>query len=200
MWRRRFVGIASALVMIALTACGGGGTSNMAPPTTGNGAAPDVAPPSPLQLTQAPTATIKKIDAEKRRDDTLGPWQFEEPLQVGANYSLSVPFYVRSCTPQLPLLAPWYLVLQTLEVPQSPVTIPACTFTPKNVSIANFYIVQVDVDLQALTVTVSPLSSAVVVSGKNQWTFNADQKIFTFNPYNVYSFWVANYMEAGTPS
>ncbi|HTZ55306.1 MAG TPA: hypothetical protein VMB20_09600 [Candidatus Acidoferrum sp.] len=198
MWHRRVVGIASLVAAIALSACGGG-TSNMpASASTDSATAPDVGPPSPLQLTQAPTATINRIDAEKRRDDLLGPWQFEEPLQVGANYTLSVPSYVRSCTPQIPLLAPWYLTLETLEVPQAPVTIPACKFTTKNVSVANFYLVQIDVDLQGLTVAVTPLSSPVVVSG-NQWTFNAIQKIYTFNPDNIYSFWVANYTGTGTP-
>jgi hypothetical protein len=197
--RRRVVSIAGLVIVVALTACGGGGTSSLTPAaSTGGANAPYAAPPSPLQLTQAPTATINRIDAEKRRDDLLGPWQFEEPLQVGANYSLSVPFYVRSCTPQFPLLSPWYLVLQTLEVPQSPVTIPACNFTSKNVNVSNFYIVQVDVDLQGLVVAVTPLSQPVVVSG-NQWTFSANAKIYTFNPDNVYSFWVANYTGTGTP-
>ncbi len=198
MWRRRLVGIATALAVIVLTACGGG-TSSIAP-ATGVGPSNDAiaAPPAGLEITQAPTARIKQIDAAKGRDDlNLGDWQFEEPLQVVSDDTLSLPFFVKTCTPSNPLFGIWYLSLTNFSVAQQPVTIPACTFNSKGVSVANFYIIEVDVSLSG--VVISTLSQPVQVDPNGEWTFSANAKEYSFAADNIYAFWVANYTGTGTP-
>lgn len=169
----------------------------MTPSVSDSASAPDVAPPSTLQVTQAPTATIKQIDAEKRRDDLLGPWQFEAPLQVVSDDTLSLPRFVRTCSPRNPLLGIWYLSLANFTVDQQPVTIPACSFSSKGVSVANFYVIEIDVSLSG--VVISTLSQPVQVDPNGQWTFSANAKLYSFAADNIYAFWVANYTGAGTP-
>jgi hypothetical protein len=197
-WDRQLRTIVSAAAIAVLAACSGGmsGVAPQAPAGTSNDTIP--APPKELQITQAPTATIKQVDAAKRRDDlNLGQWTYEVPLAVTPDYSLtSVPFFNTCQNSPSPLLGFWYLTLTSITVDQQPVTIPACKFTSKGVSTANFYIVEVDVSLAGVTVT--PLSQPVVVSG-NTWTFSANAKAYVFAADNIYAFWVAQ-STAPTPT
>ena len=197
-WDRQLRIMVSAAAIVGLAACGGGGMTGVAPPgATGSASDSVAAPPKGLELTQAPSSTIKQVDAAKRRDDiNLGQWQFEEPLQVVSDETLSLPKFVRSCTPIDPLFGIWYLSLTNVTVVQQPVTIPACSFRTKNVSIANFYIVQIDVSLSGVVVTT--LSQPVVATG-DSWTFNANAKAFSFQADHIYAFWVANYTGTGSP-
>ncbi|MGC2129435.1 MAG: hypothetical protein WA629_04975 [Candidatus Aquilonibacter sp.] len=198
-WDRQLRIVVSAAAIAVLAACSGG-MSGVAPQVSGGTSNDTVpAPPKELQVTQAPTATIKQVDAAKGRDDlNLGQWQYEVPLAVTPGYSLtSLPFLNTCENSPSPLLGIWYLTLKSITVAQQPVTIPACKFTSKAVSTANFYIVQVDVSLSGVVVT--PLSQPVVVSGKT-WTFYANAKGYTFAADNIYAFWVGNYTGTGTPT
>jgi hypothetical protein len=190
MWDRQLRIVVSAAAIAVLAACSGG-MSGIAPQAAG-GTSNDTlpTPPKELQVTQAPSATIKQIDAAKGRDDiNLGQWVYEVPLAVTANESLtSLPFLNVCENSPSPLIGFWYLALTSVTVAQQPVTIPACKFTTKNQSTANLYIVEVDVSLAGVVVT--PLSQPVVASG-NTWTFNANAKVYTFAADNIYSFWVA---------
>ncbi len=188
-WDRPFRVLVSAAAIAALAACGGG-MSNIAP-TAGTGAANAAlpAPPKELQITQAPTAAIKQIDAAKGRDDiNLGQWIYEEPLAVTANESLTNVWFAPCTAQPTPLLGFWYLALTSTTVAQQPVTIPACKLT-KGQSAANFYIVEVDVSLSGVAIT--PLSNPAVVDGNGEWTFYANAKIYDFAADNIYAFWVA---------
>ena len=198
-WDRQLRIVVSAAAIAVLAACSGG-MSSMAPASGGGTSADTVpAPPKELQVTQAPTATIKQVDAAKGRDDlNLGQWRYEVPLAVTSGYSLTSLSFLNTCqNAPSPLFGFWYLTLSSITVAQQPVTIPACRFTSKATSVANFYIVQVDVSLSGIVVT--PLSQPVVVSG-NTWTFYANAKAYTFAADNIYAFWVANYTGTGTPT
>lgn len=199
-WDRQLRIVVSAAAIAVLAASCSGGMSGIDPQAAG-GTANDTlpAPPKELQVTQAPSATIKQVDAAKGRDDIkLGQWLYEVPLAVTSNESLtSLPFLnVCEASPS-PLIGFWYLALSNVTVAQQPVTIPACKFTTKSPSIANFYIVEVDVSLAGVVVT--PLSQPVVASG-DTWTFNANAKAYTFAADNIYAFWVADYTGTGTPA
>jgi len=195
-WDRQIRIVVSAAAIAVLAACSGG-MSGVAPQAAG-GTSNDTmpAPPKELQITQAPTATIKQVDAAKGRDDlNLGQWVYEVPLAVTPSYSLtSLPFLNTCQNSPSPLFGFWYLALTSVTVAQQPVTIPACKFVAKGVSVANFYIVEVDVSLSGVVVT--PLSQPVVVSG-NTWTFSANAKDYTFAADAIYAFWVA---ESTAPS
>jgi hypothetical protein len=190
-WDRQLRMVVSAAAIAVLAVACSGGMSGVAPQAAG-GTSNDTlpAPPKELQITQAPTATIKQVDASKGRDDiNFGQWVYEVPLAVTPSYSLtSLPFLNTCENSPSPLLGIWYLTLTSITVDQQPVTIPACHFMTKGVSTANFYIVEVDVSLSGVVVT--PLSSPVVVSG-NTWTFNANAKVYSFAADNIYAFWVA---------
>jgi hypothetical protein len=198
MWDRQLRIVVSAAAIAVLAACSGG-MSGVAPMTAGGNSNDTVpAPPKELQITQAPTATIKQIDAAKGRDDlNLGQWIYQVPLAVTQSYSLTSVSFLNTCqNSPSPLLGFWYLTLTSITVAQQPVTIPACRFTSKGVSTANFYIVEVDVSLSGVVVT--PLSQPVVVTG-NTWTFSANAKDYTFAADAIYAFWVAQ-STAPTPT
>jgi hypothetical protein len=200
-WDRQIrIVVSAAAIAVLAVACSGGMTGVAPQPAGGTSNDTLPAPPKELQITQAPTATIKQVDAAKGRDDiNFGQWVYEEPLAVTFNESLtSVPFLSTCQNSPSPLLGIWYLSLSSFTVAQQPVTIPACRSITKGFSTANLYLVEVDVSLSGVVVTA--LSSPVVVSG-NTWTFNANAKVYAFQADNIYAFWVAqSTAPASTPT
>jgi len=185
--------VAVALALVA--GCAGGSTSSMTPSTV---ISPDSMHDN-LQATSAPTDRIKAIDAAKERDDLLGGWTFEEPLEVASGDTLALPRLVKSCSPLSPLFGYWYLSLKDFTVPNQTVTVPACTATSKAkvVDPSTFYIVEIDVSLSGVAVT--GISSPPVVVG-DTWQFSGNAKVFSFSADHIYAFWVAQYTGTGTPN
>jgi len=197
-WDRSLRIFLSVAVIAAFAACGGGSSVTPLAGSAADSSASVATPPQELQIAQAPTSTIKQIDAVKGRDDlNLGLWQFEEPLQIVSDDTLSLPRFSAGCSVTDPLFGIWYLSLKSFTVAQQPVTIQACNFKSKGVSVANFYIVEIDVSLSS--VVIQTLSDPVTVDANGEWTFYANAKGYEFAADNLYAFWVANYTGSGTP-
>jgi hypothetical protein len=197
--------IAAAAAIALATACAGGGTPALPGQTATQSASGSsngtnvatLAPPAGLQTAQAPASTIKRVDAEKGRDDLdLDVWDFEEPLQVDSSGALTSLPYISFCSPLDVLFGVWYLALNDTSLPMGATTIPACSMLTKG-STANFYVVQVDVSLED-GVVITPLAGPVQSDGK-EWTFSQLVKADTLQADHLYSFWVANYTGTGTP-
>ena len=217
MWRRRFVGLASALAVIAVTACSsGGGTTapNMVPAPSGATGQST----SRLQATTAPSKRIQDIYARKAVSrgsiqDPLANWVFLEPLAVTDQAIFSVPPRVTGCASIDPIFGGfWYLSLTNFTVPVAAITLPACTLpSTSSSSIArvhpdaiapagngNIYIVEINVGFIYLSTT--PIAGPAVNGGPTSFLLGPINGNLTFNQYSIYAFFLAEWTGSGAPT
>lgn len=216
MWRHRFVGIASTLAVIVLTACGGGGTSNMTPASQPAGPIGQSA--SRLQTTAAPDQQVRSIYARasiKRGapKDPLANWVFLEPLAATDAAVFSVPPWVKKCASIDPIFRGlWYLSLSNFTDPLAQISLPSCTIpstTSSDVAGAyhndsilpvgngNIYIVEIDVGFISLTTT--PIAGPALGAGST-FLFGTDESSLMIQKFHLYAFFVAEYTGKGQPA
>lgn len=217
MWRRQLAGIASALAIVALAACAGGGTSSVVPVQgPQQPAGPTGASTSRLVTTTTPQKQIQAIYARKAVargsiKDPLANWVFVEPLAVTDQAVFSVPSFVTKCAKIDPIFQGlWYLSLSNFSDPLSQITIPGCTLPATTSSDVaryhsdavlpsgngNVYIVEIDVGFISLTTT--PVAGPAI--GASTFTFGRLETNLAFQSFHLYSFFVAEYTGTGTPT
>jgi hypothetical protein len=222
-WDRPIRVLVSAAAIAALAACGGG-MSNIAP-AAGGGASYAALPAAPkgLQVTQAPTSRLNAIESTVRPNAVASPssspaptpaptnaltnWQLIEPLYVTPNLSFNVVPWVNQCTTLNADQGLWYIGLIPFSMPLSPFNLPACAIPspapsqwfakerPNSViPSARLYVVELDVSL--FTITSTPIASESPTSPSGQFQMLPAQTAVTYQPGNLYSFFLAEWLNA----
>lgn len=218
-WDRSNRVLVSAAAIVVLAACAGG-MSNVGPTTSiesSNNAVP--APPKGLQLAQAPTATIKQLEAQTRPNATvpspspsaapgnpLTNWQLLEPLYITPALSFKVLPWIKQCSTIDLVQGVWYLGLFNFSMPLSPFDLPACTIpSPAQSQVfaaerpdsvlpsTRLYVVEFDVDFASTTST--PIASESPNSTSN-FQMEPLESAVTYKPGHLYAFFLAEWLGA----
>jgi hypothetical protein len=191
----------SGLIVASVAACSGGSSTTIPAAGTAPGAGAPFAGRMSVQ-SQAPADTIAK--AAKVRDDR-SKWTFYEPLTVADDGTFAVPAWYTQCRQLDPLFGIWYFSTADFSLPVLPQALPACTPSKSSwdpsptINPAQVYVVRIDVGFPD-GLTVGALAGPAQVSKlQTQWIFDPEVKADGFQPFNFYSFFIAQWNDPNNP-
>lgn len=217
MVRNRWIAVAFAATAIALAAgcAGGSSTSSLVP---GQPSADTPSQSTRLAPTSAPANQISELEQRKgvtrgTPEDPLANWVFLAPLaisDVSGTGVFNLPSFVTRCSSIDPIFGGlWYLALSNFSVTVPQVQLPGCAIPSTTSSVAhrdgvlpagnnNIYIVEIDLGIFSLSTT--PLEGPAVLGANNSFVFGEQTDSLSFQSWNLYAFFIAEYTGTGTPS